>query len=294
MYIKDLITNGLTIPENTLYNSKEWFLFSRQWILPILQRYYGRHEVLDSIADDAAPMQDIVNDVKSTIVVLFAMNTWKYEHLFNLYVAQYNPLWNVDGEEKTVTHREISGTLDKTDGKSGDDTLEYMGSEGVAKTGDDTLEYMGTSSKGISGTISTKNSGDVQQAKTTFDSDTDYDTEKTTDTTATDNTYGKKSDGTSDPYSESTSFTGRKDKTTYNSTDTRSFTNRKDKTTYNSTNTVDEDTTGTYDEEITHTRTGNIGVTQTQAMFTSELELVGKFKFFDQIAHDIAATISYI
>lgn len=294
MYIKDLITNGLTIPENTLYNSKEWFLFSKQWILPILQRYYGRHEVLDSIADDSVPMQDVVNDVKSTIVVLFAMNTWKYEHLFNLYVAQYNPIWNVDGEEKTVTHREESGTLDKTDGKSGDDTLEYMGSEGLAKSGDDTLEYLGSSSKGISGTISTKNSGDVQQAKTTFDSDTDYDTEKTTDTTASDNTYGKKSDGTSDPYSESTSFTGRKDKTTYNSTDTRSFTNRKDKTTYNSTNTIGEDTTGTYDEEITHTRKGNIGVTQTQAMFSAELELAGRFKFFDTIAHDIAATISYI
>ena len=239
-------------------------------------------------------MQDIVNDVKSTIVVLFAMNTWKYTHLYNLYVAQYNPIWNVDGEEKTVTHRETSGTLDKTDGKSGDDTLEYMGSEGLAKTGDDTLEYMGSSSKGISGTISTKNSGDVQQAKTTFDSNTDYDTEKTTDTTAKDNTYGKKSDGTTDPYSESTSFTNRKDKTTYNSTDTRSFTNRKDKTTYNSTNTIDEDSTGTYDEEITHTRTGNIGVTQTQTMFTAELELAGQFKFFDTIAHDIAATISYI
>lgn len=294
MYIKDLIRNGLTIPENTLYNSEPWFIYSRTWILPILQRYYGNHELLDSIADDAASMQDIIADVKATIVTLFALNTWKYKHLYNLYAAEYNPIWNVDGTETTVTHRKTSGSLDKTDSKSGDDSLEYLGSEGLAKSGDDTLEYMGTSNKGISGTISTKNSGDVQEAKTTFDSDTDYDTQKTTDTTATDNTYGKKSDGTSDPYSESTTFTNRKDKTTYNSTDTRSFTNRKDKTTYNSKNTIDEDTTGVYDETITHTRGGNIGVTMTQQMGLAELDFVGRFKFFDAIAHDIAATITYI
>ncbi len=294
MYIKDLIRNGLTVPENSLYNSTNWFLNAKQWILPVLSRYYGRHEVLDSIAEDSIPMQDIIADVEATIVTLFAINSWKYEHLYNVWAAEYNPIWNVDGVEKTVIHRETSGTLDKTDGKSGDDTLEYMGSEGVAKSGDDTLEYMGSSSKGISGTISTKNSGDVQKATTTFDSDTDYDTEKTTDTTGVDNSYGKKSDGTTDPYSESTSFTNRKDKTTYNSSDTRSFTNRKDKTTYNSTNTIGEDTTGTYDEEVTHTRTGNIGVTMTQQMIKAELDLIGQVKFYDTIAHDIAATISYI
>lgn len=294
MYIKDLITHGLTIPENPLYNSEEWFLFSKNYILPILQRYYGRHEVLDSIADDAAPIQNIVDDVKATIVVLFTINTWKYKHLYNLYAAEYNPIWNVDGTEKTITHRDITGNKTGTDAKSGDDTLEYMGSEGLAKTGDDTLEYLGSASKGVSGTVSTKNSGDVQQAKTTFDSDTDYDTEKTTDTTASDQTYGKKADGTSDPYSESTSYTGRKDKTTYNSTDTKSFTNRKDKTTYNSTNTIGEDSSGTYDEEITHTRGGNIGVTMTQQMAEAEISLAGRFKYFDIIAHDIAATISYL
>ena len=293
MYIKDLIRNGLTIPENPLYNSEEWFIYARTWILPILQRYYGRREVLDSIADDATPIQDIVDDVKATIVTLFAINTWKYKHLYNLYAAEYNPIWNVDGTEKTVTKRKETGRKDSTDAKTGDDTLEYMGSEGVAKTGDDTLEYMGSSSKGISGTVSTKNSGDIQQARTTFDSGTDYDTDKTTDTTASDQSYGKKSDGTSDPYSESTSYTGRKDKTTYNSTDTRSFTGRKDKTTYNSTNTVGEGTSGEMEEEITHTRGGNIGVTMTQQMGLAELDFVGRFKFFDTIAHDIANTISY-
>lgn len=293
MYIKDLITNGLTIPENTLYNSKEWFIFSKQWILPILQRYYGRHEVLDSIADDAATMTDIINDVKSTIVVLFSLNTWKYEHLYNLYAAQYNPLWNVDGEEKTVTHRETSGTLDKTDGKSGDDTLEYLGSETYEKDGTQTVEYQGSSELEKEGSIHEQNYGDVQQARTTFDSSTDYDTDKTTDTTEHDTIYGKNHSAT-DPYKETTSFTDRADETTYDTTDTRSFTNRKDKTSYNSTNTIDEDTTGTYDEEIIHTRGGNIGVTMTQEMFKREMDLAGQFKFFDQIAHDIAATISYI
>ena len=293
MYIKDLITNGLTIPENSLYNSEDWFIFSRTWILPILQRYYGRREVLDSIADDATPIPDIVADVRATIVTLFAINTWKYKHLYNLYAAEYNPIWNVDGTEKTVIHRESSENKTGSETKTGDDTLEYMGSEGIAKTGDDTLEYMGSSSKGISGTVSTKNSGDVQQAKTTFDSDTDYDTEKTTDTTASDQSYGKKSDGTSDPYAESTSYTNRKDKTTYNSSDTKSFTNRKDKTTYNTSNSTGEDTSGTYDETIVHTRGGNQGITMTQQMGLAELDFVGRFKFFDTIAHDIANTISY-
>lgn len=293
MLIKDLIREGLRIPENALYNSEPWFLYSQQWLPLVLERYYGKHEVLDSITDDRT-VPDILADVEATLVAMFALNTWKYQHLYNLYVAEYNPLWNVDAEEKTVTHRDASGTKDATDAKTGDDTLEFMGSEGLAKTGDDTLEYMGTSSKGISGTVATKNSGDVQQAKTTFDSDTDYDTEKTTDTRATDQTYGKKTDGTSDPYSESTSFTGRKDKTTYNSTDTRSFTNRKDKTTYNSTNTVGEDTTETFDETVTHTRGGNIGVQMTQQMFLAEMNVAEKFNFLKTIAHDIASVISYL
>jgi hypothetical protein len=293
MYIKDLVRNGLEIPGNSLYNSEKWFISSKNWILPILQRYYGRREVLDSIADDSESVQDIVADVESTIVVLFALNTWKYKHLYNLYSAEYNPIWNVDGTEVTTTKRETIGTKDSTDSKSGTDTLSYSGSESLGKTGDDTLEYLGSSSKGIAGTVTGINSGDVQQARTTFDSDTDYDTDKTTDSTKHETVYGKTALGTSDPYAEMESFTGRKDKTTYNSSDTRSFTDREDATTYNSSNTLDEDTTEKVVEEITHTRGGNIGVTMTQEMFKREMDLVGQFKFFDQIAHDIANTISY-
>lgn len=294
MYIKDLIQNGLTIPENTLYNSEPWFIYSRTWILPILQRYYGNHEILDSIADDATSMPDIIADVKATMVTLFAMNTWKYKHLYNLYAAEYNPIWNVDGTEKTVTHRETSGTLDKTDGKSGDDSLEYLGEDKLTKGGKDTVTIAGSEELSRAGTVTSQNSGDVQEAKTTFDSDTDYDTQKTTDSTKTETIYGKTASGVSDPYKETTSYTNRTNETGYNSTDTRTFTNRKDKTTYNSTNTIAEDTSGVYNETITHTRGGNIGVTMTQQMGLAELDFVGKFKFLDTIAHDIAATITYL
>lgn len=294
MYIKDLIRNGLTIPENTLYNSEPWFIYSRTWILPVLKRYYSNHEILDSIADDAATMPDIIADVKATIVTLFAVNTWKYKHLYNLYAAEYNPIWNVDGEEKTVIHRESTGTRDMTDGKSGDDTTEYLGEESIGKGGTETLAISGTETRGREGTITNQNSGDVQQARTTFDSDTDYDTNKTTDSTKTETKYGKTALGSSDPYQETTSFSDRQNETTYNTTDTRSFDDRADKTTYNSTNTIDEDTTMSYDETVTHKRGGNIGVTMTQQMANAELDFVGRFKFFDTIAHDIASTISYL
>ena len=292
MYIKDLIREGLTIPENTLYNSEPWFIFSRPYLLMVLQRFYGRREILDSIADDAATISDIIGDVRATMVTLFAINTWKYKHLYNLYAAEYNPIWNVDGTEKTITHREAVGTKDATDSKSGDDTLEFLGEETLGKGGTETIAFEGTETREKKGSLYTKGTGDNQEAKTTFDSDTDYDTVKNTANDSSVTTYGK-TDLSTDPLQDVTSFTDRENETTYNTTDTRSFDERKDKTTYNSKNTLDEDTTEKYDETIEHIRQGNIGITQTQQMALAELDLASRFKFLDIIAHDIVNTISY-
>ena len=292
MLIKDLIREGLTIPENPLYSSEPWFVFAKPYLTMIMQRFYGRREILDSIADDAATTADIIADVRATIMPLFAINTWKYKHLYNLYAAEYNPIWNVDGTEKTITHRKTVGTKDATDSKSGDDTLEYLGEETFGKGGTETITFDGTETHEKKGSVFTKGNGDNQEAKTTFDSDTDYDTVKNTTNDSGVTTYGK-TDLATDPLQDITSFSDRENETTYNTTDTRSFDKRKDKTTYDSKNTLDEDTTENYDETVEHIRTGNIGVTQTQAMASAELDLAGRFKFLDIIAHDIVNVIAY-
>ena len=327
MLIKDLNLQALVdfCNGNPRYNSKPWWILIYPRLARWLQRTQGRRELFTYIEDDQDPQDYAQNDAD----VLLEFNSYKYDHLWKLFTAEYNPLWNVDGTETLTIHREEAGTRDMTDAKSGDDTVSYLGSEKETRSGNETLQKEGTEkvtrsgnetdakagseTKSIDGSITEANSGSVQQSRTTYDSATAYDTDKTTDTTKKATTYGVDGSGAADPYSETQSFsadrvdthtynsvadeqsfTGRKDTRTYNSVaDEKTFTNRDDKTTYNSTSTIDEDTSGTVDETQTRTRGGNIGVTMTQTLATEELRWSGLFRFLETVCVDIAGAISY-
>lgn len=258
MYIEELdLPHILDVANtNSVYNSDEWFLYALHRLPNYIRLRQRRRDLFPWIEDDEHP-----NDrAQEEISVLLELNKYKYDHLWKLYTADYNPIWNVDGSEKLTIHREEVGTRDSSDAKSGYDTLNYNGKESISKEG----------------SIAEIHGGNVQQQRTTFDSTTDYNTDKVIDSTTKTNRYGKQADGTTDAYKE-----------------TKEFTTRNDKTDYNSTNTIDEDTTGKLDETQIKERGGNIGVTMTQQLEEAELEWIKKFNFLDILLNDVCNCISY-
>ena len=323
MKLKEMLTN-FNFPFNNWYNSKEWYLLIRADLPRMLRTWYGNRELFDMYLDrhgDLTPAG--VLEIKDAIDLTLMANTWKYDHLYEIYTAEYNPIWNYDGTDREERERTNTGT--QGNARTGDDTLELLGSEKnehkghdyleksgteyTERTGNETLEPSGTEKVTRDGSMVESHSGGPTNSRTTFDSTTFYDTDKTVDTGKTATTYGKDSSGTTDPFTETTSFQTRKDTRTYNqvkdttgftlrkddtqfdSYNERSFTGRKDKTTYNSTTTRTDDLTER--ETITRTRGGNQGTTTTQSMMAEEMEIATRFKLLNTITLDIVNAICY-
>lgn len=271
MKIRKALEQGLiNIPENNIFfNSEQWFIFCKDKITPMLSVQQGNRELFTHlyINEETGVKESnatISTRITNSITVLFLANSWKYKHLYDLYKEEYKPLWNYDGTEERKLTRNETGTKDVTDEKTGDDTVTYSGTETLEKEG----------------SVAEISVGDVQQQKTTFDSDTDYDTDKTVQDTAISTVYGLRRENNmdlSDPYEE-----------------TKSYTNRNDKTDYNSTVTTDEDTTHETIETETVKRGGNQGTTTTQAMFLEEMNVANTYKFLAEIVRDVANCISYV
>ena len=320
MDIKSAISAyGTIIPiSNNFYNSEEWFLNTHALMDMLLKRSHGSREIFDRLNDGTA------QTIKDEIDELFVFNNYKYKHLWDLYVAEYNPLWNVDGTETierdrkntgTETHK-LSGkdTLEKLgtekDAHAGYDTFGQAGTEKVEKNGSETDTPEGTQTLAKTGSITEEHSGGVENGRTTFDSASFLGTDKTTDTSKISTTYSQNISGGANPYNEVQSFDQRVDTHSYNQvTEEKSFDGRLDTTTYLSdmthsfTNRKDEQNYGKQDqrtdnlnekETIVHTRGGNIGTTMTQQLEEAELSWTLKFNLINMIIQDIANQISYI
>lgn len=323
MKLKEMLTN-FNFPFNNWYNSKEWYLLIRADLPRMLRTWYGNRELFDMFLDkhgDLTPAGEI--EIKDTIDITLMANTWKYDHLYNIYTAEYNPIWNYDGTDKEERERTNTGT--QANARSGYDTLEKLGSEknehggndylektgkeASERSGNETVEPTGSEKLTRDGSVVESHSGGPTNSRTTFDSAAFLDTDKTVDNGKTATTYGKDGSGNTDPYTETTSFTQRKDTKTYNQVkDETSFTNRKDDTHYNSHNTLsftnrkdktsyDSTTTRTDDltehETVTRTRGGNQGTTTTQSMMAEEIEIATRLKLLNTITLDIVNAICY-
>lgn len=187
MRLKTAISNGFSVPTgNNFYNSKGWFLLIKNDIDRMLRINYGMREVFDSYLkkDGSWDPANTQRDMQDTVDLMLMANTWKYDHMFSIYEAEYNPIWNYEGTEERETHRTLNDTA--------------SGQDSVASTGDDTTKYQGAQKD--------TNSGSIQESRTSYDSSTAYDTNKTTDTTSTERT-----------------FTNRQDVLTHGKTDTTTF-----------------------------------------------------------------------
>lgn len=136
--------------ERPVYWSDEWY----QWLIDhneseyfnwFIATQYGERELMPFI-------EERTNGVLMYVNQTLLANRYKYQHLYELYTAEYNPIWNVDGTE-TIT-------------KTGSET--DTGTETTTRTGTDTNEASGTDTG--------------QDAVTTYDSATHKDTVKDTET----------------------------------------------------------------------------------------------------------------
>jgi hypothetical protein len=250
--------------------------------------------------DNTTNVAQVIANITKTFAIYLKSNNYKYSKLYGTIIAEYNPLYNVDAWEQTDRNLTQTGTVDvsksgyDTNAKSGDDTLDYMGSEDVTRSGNETLDYEGSEALTKSGSedLSHTGSKETTTQKTTYDSTTFYDTEKVTETPPTDTT-------TYNSVADTKTFTDRTDTKTYNDVkDSKSFTGRKDKQNYNSTNTMtynsgsgeDRDLE---DNEVTKVRRyGNIGVTASQDLLEKERN-VALFDFYKMVVHDCVNLISY-
>ena len=190
MILKELLTDpGFSFPFNNFYNSRPWYLLIKTDLQRMLRTWFGRRELLDDLLAAGELTPEALDEIENTIDLAFMANTWKYDHLYGIYAAEYNPIWNYEGTERRDFQR------DYTDAHTGKDT--------DTNSGTDTTSYKGTQKD--------TNSGDLQESRTTFDSDTDYDTNKTTDTRAVERTFTNRQDELKH---------GKKVETDYNSTNT--------------------------------------------------------------------------
>ena len=233
---------------NQFYNNKPWFHLIENNLLRFLRTWYGRREILDTL--------ETTDDVLETIDLTFMANTWKYDHLYSIYAAEYNPIWNYEGSETRETTRNLA------EAHGGEDT--------TTSTEQSATEEGGTDRLTTTGGYKDQNSGTIQSNRTTFDSNTGLNTDGVTDGSATERTYNSLQEATSH---------GR---TTEGSTSNESTTE------YGSNRDVEEHV------KETMTRGGNMGTTSTQSMMLQEMEVAGKLKLIEAIALDIVQAICYI
>lgn len=304
MKIKDLLIGSNTIipRNNNAYNSDLWYLNTAASLDGFLRRLHGNREIYDDLLEFNSAHQEDPDGTRQNVLAMvdahLALNAYKYRHLWDLYVAEYNPLWNVDGSEKIIRDRSNTGTQDMQ--ASGHDDFTKSGTETNSKSGNDIIVYSGSESESKSGTDTTtrngsmeeQNGGDITTGRTTFDSSTFLGTEQKGDTTEKSTTYRNLADETEYDSDVTRSFTNRQDRTDYDTDETLSFLNRKDTTEYGK---KDTRTDNLKEHEVTeHIRGGNIGVTMTQQMEDAELNWALRFRLLEMICADIANAISYV
>lgn len=231
---------------------------------------------------------EVCPDMPSAITMLHAIFTqWltdrehAFTKMYEAMIAEYNPLWNVDGVEGTVTKETHTGT--NVNAKNGKDTLQASGSDVDRLSGSDTSTLSGsdTTKHDITkddiirtGSEEVDRSGNDTDTTSvaTFDSNnalnperavrTDYDSADTT-------TYNSVKDAHTLDSQDRVTY-GKSDQMVYGKVDTTNY-GRKDETTYNSSNT---ETKNLVDEFLEmKIRQGNIGVTKSTDLVESELRL---------------------
>jgi hypothetical protein len=266
--------------------SSEWWQFVKPLWDDMLWLYYGDRVVFFNKRfpddDDATS----INNILRSWVILLKSKAHNYERLYNLYMQDYNPLWNVDGVIGTVAQDDHTGT--DTRKKTGADTLRQQGTDTRAASGTDSTDILTSDDLIKSGNETMQASGDDINTKqvATFDSNDNFvNSEKDTVTNGKldTHTYNNVTDARDISSSHDTTY-GRTDTNTKNLTDTQEY------------NTTDQDTRNLTDKHVDLViRQGNVGVTMSQQMWSEEAKLWSDqmSEFAKQIIREAVNLVTY-
>lgn len=219
----------------------------------------------------------------------FLLHGVEWDRLWASYVAEYNPIWNVDGTISETETRDLEANHTGTDtiAKSGTDALAKTGTDTLGKSGSDTYARTGTDALAKTGTVADAKSGYDSLAKTgteTLGKDgtetvtqTGTDTVRNIGTTTVQNNINAYESVTSVPTNDSVTTPDLTNTNTKNLTDTKTL-DTTDTTTHNTTDTQNYNSTDTVTHNTTDTRTLNTldtqsyGETDTRTLNTTDTQ----------------------
>lgn len=298
------------IPQLPPYDSDEWYLSIIPLIKDYLVEFFGERKILLSrramnVIREGGTYEDLLDqvtsDLRKNINLLFNANILKYRQMYEAMTVEYNPIWNVDGQETRHYTRDNTGTVGHIGSNTG--TQSHSGSNtgtqstSGSDTGTQSTSGSNTGTQGVSGTNSgTQTTADATSVTsehdvTTFDSQTYAHSDKTTDThsgniTRTDNLGHSETRTDNLAHSET-----RTDNLAHSETRTDNLAHSDTRTD----NLASSDTrTDNLKEEYTevYDRHGNIGVTSSQSLVNQSLDLSDRLVFMDRVAVDIIHSIA--
>jgi len=275
-----------------------WYQFIKTQFNDYTWNNYYKRELFDNPKFNNDDTEANLANIKKTLLIHLRSKARIYDRMFNAYMADFNPLWNVDGVVGEI--RETNHTGTDTNAKTGTENKSLTNGGTNTRTGNETDEYSGTQANTRTGDeTKTYDGADVDvTSKTTYDSQAWNQTEKVE--------HGYKMtrpNGDEVPEKEETvhygnikdetSFTNRKDTHTYNSVTDTISSRGSDNTTYN---TTDTNTKNLKDTDLfMQIRQGNIGVTRSDELIGHSLELFGSelYDFVHYVVNDCINQIAY-
>lgn len=259
--------------------NKLWYVFIKGQFNDYTWSNYYKRELFDNPKFNNEDTEANLSNIKRTLLIHIKSKARLYERMFDAYMADFNPLWNVDGVVGEIRETNHTGTdtdahtgtdsVSTTDGgtivRSGNETDDYAGKQATTRTGNETKNYYGA---------------DVTvKSNTTYDSATFNPVEKTEVGFEGEPGQGREDNLHYDNVKDETDFTNRKDTHTYNNvTDTRTL-NSSGTNTYNSTL---QRTKALKDTDLfMQIRQGNIGVTKSSELLADAMELYGLNELMD-------------
>lgn len=136
------------------WGTDDWAIWCTNWINTYVYTMYGDRELFDYLIKDT--FIQTITAVHNATYYMALNNQYKYKHLYDLFEAEFEPLWNVDGTTKTTFDWDMNRT----------------GKDELTRSGEDKNVRSGNQANAVTGTDTTTNS------TTTYDSSSDHTTDK--------------------------------------------------------------------------------------------------------------------
>lgn len=125
----------------------DWWKYLKPQFDDIIWMYYYNRDVFVNPRFDLEDSQKCINNIIKTFTIFLISKDRQFDRMFNAIMADYNPLWNVDGVTGHIEEVYRTGTdthkLSGTDATSTTDTgdITKSGNEVIAKSGTDTTTH---------------------------------------------------------------------------------------------------------------------------------------------------------